>query len=74
MANSNNKAAEEAVAKKVSKPMYVKFLKSPTGKYGMSYHVGDIASIDGDEAVEMIDSKWAVKATAAEIKESKEKQ
>jgi hypothetical protein len=38
----------------------VKFLKSPTGKYGYAYHIGDTAEIEDKDLVEeMIDSGWA---------------
>ena len=37
----------------------IKFLKSPTGKYGYAYHIGDTAEIeDKDLAEEMIESGW----------------
>ncbi len=44
----------------------IKFLKTPTGKYRMGYHAGDIVNLTADSEIitEMISSKWAEKAPA----------
>lgn len=48
--------------KKPSKKVKVKFLKSPTGLYGLGYNIGDKASVDSNQADEMIETGYAEKA------------
>lgn len=49
---------KEVVSEKTKK-LKVKFLLSPTGKFGLGYNIGEVASFPGIQAEELIEAGYA---------------
>jgi hypothetical protein len=56
------KAIEDAKAPKTakaSKMVAVKFLLSPTGKFGLGYSAGEVGEFEEKQATELVEAKYA---------------
>ena len=53
--------AGKAKTKATPKTLKVKFLLSPTGKFGLGYNVAEEAVLPIDQALELIEAKYAEK-------------
>jgi len=47
--------------KPTGKTIKIKFLLSPTGKFGLGYNAGETAQLPEAQAIELIEAKYAVK-------------
>lgn len=55
----SEKKENKPSADKGQKVLKVKFLYSPTSKFGLAYHAGDVAEFSEKQANELVNAKYA---------------